>query len=230
MLNWHERKTKEELRGYVTTRPCVLWIEKLKNRTGRWQPLLVSNNPSELCLDKKRPLIRSNFFVLYHYSMPEVFLWRNTPFTIQLGYSPHRKIHFHVGNQLTGSVTVGLLLTSSLSVISRVWYHFPCLYLLSGFRLNAVPNIINNGGPIITNITLIGCPIEFDLFLNSESDYPGLTPSHTSHSTRLTRGNSSLSSSQKCWAPLLLNYWSKNWFGGYDCWYRVMTSLLLVCT
>ena len=154
ILNWHERKTKEELRGYVTTRPCVLWIEKLKNRTGRWQPLLVSNNPSELCLDKKRPLIRSNFFVLYHYSMPEVFLWRNTPFTIQLGYSPHRKIHFHVGNQLTGSVTVGLLLTSSLSVISRVWYHFPCLYLLSGFRLSAVPNIINNGGPIITNINI----------------------------------------------------------------------------
>ena len=154
ILNWHERKTKEELRGYVTTRPCVLWIEKLKKRTGRWQPLLVSNNPSELCLDKKKASNSKWFPCIVSLLRARGFVRRNIPFTIQLGYFPHRKIHFHVGNQLTGSVTVGLLLTSSLSVISRVWYHFPCLYLLSGFRLSAVPNIINNGGPIITNINI----------------------------------------------------------------------------
>ena len=32
----------------------------------------------------------------------------------------HRKINFRVGNQLTGSVIVGLFQTSSLSAISRV--------------------------------------------------------------------------------------------------------------
>ena len=47
-------------------------------------------------------------------------LWRNIPFKIQSGYFPYRKINFRVGNQLTGSVIVGLFQTSSLSAISRV--------------------------------------------------------------------------------------------------------------
>ena len=50
-------------------------------------------------------------------------LWRNIPFKIQSGYFPYRKINFRVGNQLTGSVIVGLFQTSSLSAISRV-----CIY------------------------------------------------------------------------------------------------------
>ena len=47
-------------------------------------------------------------------------VWRNIPFKIQSGYFPYRKINFRVGNQLTGSVIVGLFQTSSLSAISRV--------------------------------------------------------------------------------------------------------------
>ena len=47
-------------------------------------------------------------------------LWRNIPFKIQSRYFPYRKINFRVGNQLTGSVIVGLFQTSSLSAISRV--------------------------------------------------------------------------------------------------------------
>ena len=48
------------------------------------------------------------------------YFWRNIPFKIQSGYFPYRKINFRVGNQLTGSVIVGLFQTSSLSAISRV--------------------------------------------------------------------------------------------------------------
>ena len=56
-------------------------------------------------------------------------VWRNIQFKNQSGYFPYRKINFRVGNQLTGSVIVGLFQTSSLSAISRVWYYFPCLIL-----------------------------------------------------------------------------------------------------